>query len=326
MFGHNGNPVSGSPPLPPLYNCYRLGNTTSESRSSSPAARSIPSGRKGSKKVRTGCVTCKYDYIPHPPRASVHVADFRYGLTRIRKVKCDETKPFCSRCTKTGRKCDGYLDPRALTKRRSFRDVAPHDHVLGILLELAAPEEKRAFWFFQNCTAPCISGGFDAGFWKVLVLQICQTEPAVRHAVLAVSSLHEALGGTMPFIDGSLARPQQAFAMTQYNKAISRLLVQMSDPLTRPLAKLLTNVLFVCIEYMRGQDRQALIHLESGRQLLAQLDRRSNDPEMQCIIQHIVPLYTRLSLNFCLVGARCPYRMLSGLRQTLTIPSTPLTA
>jgi hypothetical protein len=27
----------------------------------------------------------------------------------------------------------------------------------------------------------------------VLVLQICQSEPAVRHAVLAVSSLHEGM-------------------------------------------------------------------------------------------------------------------------------------
>ncbi|KAF2227649.1 hypothetical protein BDZ85DRAFT_292738 [Elsinoe ampelina] len=38
-------------------------------------------------KVRTGCRTCK-----------------------IRKVKCDEVKPHCKRCTSTGRKCDGY-DP-----------------------------------------------------------------------------------------------------------------------------------------------------------------------------------------------------------------------
>lgn len=220
----------------------------------------------------------------------------------MRKVKCDETKPFCSRCTKTGRKCDGYLDPRALTKRRSLRDVAAHDHVLGTLLELVAPEEKRAFWFFQNYTAPCISGGFDTGFWKVTVLQICQSEPAVRHAVLAVSSLHEALGGTMPSTDGSLARPHPDFALQQYNKAISRLLVQMNDPLTRPLARLLTCVLFVCVEYMRGQDKESLIHLEQGRQLLAQLYRRSNDPEIRCINQHIVPLYTRLSLTSFLFG------------------------
>ncbi|KAH4069175.1 hypothetical protein HBH98_012240 [Parastagonospora nodorum] len=36
-------------------------------------------------KNRSGCKTCK-----------------------IRKVKCDEEKPFCKRCTSTGRTCDGY--------------------------------------------------------------------------------------------------------------------------------------------------------------------------------------------------------------------------
>lgn len=35
--------------------------------------------------MRSGCFTCK-----------------------IRRKKCDEAKPFCSRCTSTGRKCDGY--------------------------------------------------------------------------------------------------------------------------------------------------------------------------------------------------------------------------
>lgn len=46
--------------------------------------------RKPHNKVRTGCRTCK-----------------------IRRKKCDETKPACHRCTSTGRKCDGYPLPLA---------------------------------------------------------------------------------------------------------------------------------------------------------------------------------------------------------------------
>lgn len=41
--------------------------------------------RRSHPKVRTGCITCK-----------------------IRRKKCDETKPECHRCTSTGRRCDGY--------------------------------------------------------------------------------------------------------------------------------------------------------------------------------------------------------------------------
>jgi hypothetical protein len=40
-------------------------------------------------KVRTGCSTCKQ-----------------------RKVKCDETRPECLRCTKAGKLCGGYEEPK----------------------------------------------------------------------------------------------------------------------------------------------------------------------------------------------------------------------
>lgn len=187
------------------------------------------------------------------------------------------------------------------------------------LLEFAAPEEKRAFWFFQHCTAPCISGDFDTDFWRVIVLQISQTEPAVRHAVLAVSSLHEGLGAG--YSDCGLSQPQQSFALQQYNKAIARLLDQMNNPLTKPLASLLTCVLFVCIEYMQGKDKESLIHLEQGRQLLTQLSQQSNDPEMECIVRHIVPLYTRLSLTSFLFGGS-PVPIPDALKLLKDIPAT----
>lgn len=155
------------------------------------------------------------------------------------------------------------------------------------------------------------------------MLQICQTEPAVRHAVLAVSSLHEGLGaGTIiPFTDGRLTQSTQSFALQQYNKAIARLLDQMNNPLTKPLASLLTCVLFVCIEYMQGKEKESLIHLEQGRQLLARLNQRSSDPEMECIVRHIVPLYTRLSLTSFLFGGS-PVPIPDALKPQREIPDT----
>lgn len=171
-------------------------------------------------------------------------------------------------------------------------------------------------------TSRSISGDFDASFWSVTVLQISQSEPAVRYAILAVSSLHEALGAraVTQLPDRPVSRSTtQSFALQQYNKAISRLLAQMSDPLTKPLASLLTCVLFVCIEYMQGKDSESLIHLEQGRQLLARLDHHSKNPEMQCIVQHIVPLYTRLSLTSFLFGGS-PVPIPDSLKSNSHIP------
>lgn len=244
------------------------------------------------------------------------------SASRIRKVKCDEVKPFCMRCTKTGRKCDGYLDPKSVARsRRRSSGRAPHTS-LFFVYEWASHDEKRSFHFFQHVTAPTLSGDFDAFFWRVLVLQICQTEPAVKHAILAVSSLHESMlqetHTVAPYTDGS---SRQAFALQQYNKAISCMLDQMTEADARPLGPLLTCVLFVCIEFMQNKDNESLIHLEQGRQILAQLDRkaRSTDPEMDMIKQHLVPMYTRLSLTSFMFGGN-PVPIPSELKTLQNVP------
>lgn len=210
-----------------------------------------------------------------------------------------------------------------LAGRRPKKDKNTTDYILEPLLEFSAPEEKRAFYFFQNVTAPCISGDLDSVFWRVIVLQISQTEPAVRHAVLAVSSLHEGLatGTITPLEDGTIAHATQSFALQQYNKAIARLLDQMNNPLTSPLASLLTCVLFVCIEYMQGKDRESLIHLEQGRQLLACLGQQATNAELDCIVRHVVPLYTRLSLTSFLFGGN-PVPIPDSLKVHREVPDT----
>ncbi|KAK0623315.1 hypothetical protein B0T14DRAFT_425525 [Immersiella caudata] len=167
--------------------------------------------------------------------------------------------------------------------------------------EWASADEKRSFHFFQHVTAPCLSGDFDAAFWRVIVLQICQSEPAVRHAVLAVSSLHESMMAPASYGD---AEDRHSFALSQYNRAIACLLDQMRDVDARPLVPLLTCVLFVCIELMQNKDRESLLHLDQGRQILSQLGRKpaARSPEVEIIKQHLVPMYTRFSLTSWLIG------------------------
>ncbi|KAK3987945.1 transcriptional regulatory protein moc3 [Cladorrhinum sp. PSN332] len=175
---------------------------------------------------------------------------------------------------------------------------------LALLYEWASADERRAFHFFQHVTAPCLSGDLDGAFWRMLVLQICQSEPAVRHAVLAVSSLHEGMVQATMMIPYQDADHRHSFALFQYNRAIACLLDQMRTVDARPLVPLLTCVLFVCIELMQSKDKESLIHLEQGRQILNQLGRRVSmrNPEIDLIKQHLVPMYTRLSLTSLMFG------------------------
>ncbi|KAK4123512.1 hypothetical protein N657DRAFT_633782 [Parathielavia appendiculata] len=190
----------------------------------------------------------------------------------------------------------------------------------ALLYNWASSDERRAFHFFQHITAPCLSGELDGAFWRVLVLQVCQSEPAVRHAILAVSILHEGMvqAGMTPYAN---VKDRNSFALHQYNRAIACLLDQMRTVDARPLVPLLTCLLFVCIELMQSKDRESLLHLEQGRQILNQLGRKSSarNPEIDLIKQHLVPIYTRLSLTSLMLGGT-PVEIPTPLKTLTELP------
>ncbi|KAK7574804.1 hypothetical protein V3481_016776 [Fusarium oxysporum f. sp. vasinfectum] len=84
-------------------------------------------------KGKTGCITC-----------------------RIRRVKCDEDKPSCHRCTSTGRKCDGY----------DLATLAPSGRLqLQPMVSGGSDPESQAIYQFRTRIATLIASSFDADFW-----------------------------------------------------------------------------------------------------------------------------------------------------------------
>lgn len=65
---------------------------------------------------------------------------------RIRRVKCDETKPECRRCTTTGRKCDGYTSLSS--------SVIPFEI-------FSSSQELRSFKYFCEKTSLEITSHYD---------------------------------------------------------------------------------------------------------------------------------------------------------------------
>ncbi|KAM0446169.1 hypothetical protein ACHAQK_001085 [Fusarium lateritium] len=242
---------------------------------------SKPSGRKGSKKVRTGCITCK-----------------------IRKVKCDEAKPYCLRCIKTGRQCDGY---------RPSPNSSPEPMSLSPVPGFESPHEARAFDHYRLRTAKVLSGAIDSSFWGGVVLKMSTTEPAVRHAMLAISSLHEAVESRYR----SVHEIDTRFAFREYSNAITSLRNwgERNEPSVVPL---LVCVLFICIEFLIDRDMAAQMHICQGRHILSTLgDGRS--PAMEMIKHSLVPIYTRLSLSSFLFGSR-PAPIPTHLRGWVEVP------
>ncbi|PIG86259.1 hypothetical protein AARAC_004671 [Aspergillus arachidicola] len=127
--------------------------------------------RRFSRRSRTGCQTC-----------------------RSRRVKCDETPGACNQCTSTGRNCDGYDLPRLPVGMKTRRqDLAWSGPSMRMLLDLPGTnsDERRCFNVFQTYTVPMMVSWFDSDVWQQIVLRMSQAEPAIYHAVVALSAIHE---------------------------------------------------------------------------------------------------------------------------------------
>ncbi|KAF4456526.1 putative transcriptional regulatory protein C15D4.02 [Fusarium austroafricanum] len=209
--------------------------------------------RKGKAKVKSGCKTCK-----------------------LRKVKCDEGRPACQRCLSTGRVCDGYGiwggGSNALARRDSL--VTPLQTISALVLNLNT-HEKLYFDWFKLRTSTKISATFSSGFWSTLVFQAGSREPAVLHAMLALSSAHKKGVVEMGIHSNSPnaeMNQQEQFTLQQYVKAIGHLQPHFSvkDRESCRVA-LITCVVFVCLEFFRGHFATAQLHLKNGLDILGQM-------------------------------------------------------
>ncbi|KAI1483240.1 hypothetical protein F4774DRAFT_214851 [Daldinia eschscholtzii] len=208
--------------------------------------------RKGSLKVRTGCLTCK-----------------------IRKVKCDEGKPHCQRCVTTGRKCDGYLQTTtsSVTAWHRPRHLFPGvDNV----------DERRALQFFSQAAGPSLSGPMDPYFWTHLVMQFSNFEPAVRHAVVAISSLYEHMQTRSKYQQ----LVDNRFALSHYNSAIRELKTMNNEPLV-----LLVCILFICIEFLQDNRNGAIQHCKHGVYIL-----KNAEAAFPWTKEYLSPIFRRLTI------------------------------
>ncbi|KAH6719797.1 hypothetical protein BKA61DRAFT_593530 [Leptodontidium sp. MPI-SDFR-AT-0119] len=219
-------------------------------------------------KTRTGCHTCK-----------------------VRRIKCDEAKPHCKRCTTTGRKCDGYLPEFAL----SDSNAASLIQRLPALLP-GTTQEKRGFQYFITQTGAELSGFYSSDFWEKFVLQASAAEPSLRHAVIAIGSIHEEFANRRLAYGTTQVSKGHSFAVNQYVKAIGHLRRSLAEGKQATVTALMSCILFVCFDSLRGHFVSAMAHLQSGLKILRDLKSNSAGEE-HAIATDIAPLFLRLSIQ-----------------------------
>jgi hypothetical protein len=185
-------------------------------------------------------------------RRSSHSDSNRWLILRIvRRVKCDEEKPFCNKCTSTGRACDGY-DMEGSPGRSSSSDnpSATAGRTLTLVQSPSvespsSPRERRSMQFFYERTVRKLNPFGADDFWDIHILRATHHEPSIRHAIVALGSLHEKFEESrgLAFPDGD------NFSLQQYNKAIGSLLKPFSSGGQQTMDVCLTaSILFACFE------------------------------------------------------------------------------
>ncbi|KAF7171390.1 hypothetical protein CNMCM5623_003767 [Aspergillus felis] len=204
------------------------------------------------KKVKSGCKTCK-----------------------TRRVKCDESRPACRRCVSTGQVCDGYgiWGGGGSPYGRPQSNRALSTYCTPLPVGSMTSEEQTYFDWFMAKTTKKFAGLFTSDFWETLVLQASAQEPAVRHALVALSAAHRFDRSREPWsIPSTYVFDVEQFTLQQYNKAIHHLRLRMGSTQKNTLrVALVTCMIFVTLEYLRGQYQMGSAHLRYAIQLLASI-------------------------------------------------------
>ena len=187
---------------------------------------------------------------------------------------------------------------------------------LGPLLQLVPLEdnESSCFEWYLRRSAKKLPGAFNSRCWNDLLVQASTTEPAVRHAVLALSSTHrQEVSG--PGSQASETNDGHAlFTTRQYSKAIAHLQPCFSDSRrTSVRITLITCALFIYMEFLRGHYTRGLLHLEHGIRLLQGVGTypSDQDPSSTYVDGWLLTVFTRLLVQAKQLGQLPDLRLTS---------------
>lgn len=198
---------------------------------------------------------------------------------RIRRVKCDEAKPYCNRCLRFGVDCDGYPATYRPSPTSSSRKILPKNggskeevpELSNFLKIYSGPQfedekEGRYFRLFCEETADQLSGPAQSPLWTHLIPQACETQPFVRHVVVAIAALSKINAESS--IQESIGTPEYLYALNQYSKSLRGMRLSVENGIQDMRNALLACILVFCFETLQGNPGTAAAHARSGLMLL----------------------------------------------------------
>ena len=213
--------------------------------------------------------------------------------SRARHVKCDETRPECRQCTSTGRECAYTSGSKSLT----FVTFTPAPTLSS--QPDSDPIERRALSYYQHQAAFELGGVCSPELWSKFILPVSHQNTAIKHAVIALVTLHE------DYADSQQLFPAGSrYALQHYAKAVNELLNL--ETVARPEAvdiALVSCIVFSSLEFLRGHFHSALSHVLSGKRILEEERTNANNGRFHPIPRLLLEdIFLRLETQVISIG------------------------
>ena len=234
--------------------------------------------RKAHQKSRSGCAECR--------RRRIKVCTDSLAIqwserTRLIASQCDETRPRCGKCSKSGADClykscgGGFLVPLSTEQSYSEKLVQPSSHMYSMSVDLVgadlndlfgktadcslpqvAASNIRALQHFQSVTCHTMGHTPLAEVMETHVGKTAWQHPYLMHMVLAISYAHKKYLQPNQLAPGQRQNYDMAEAL-HWHKALQQYrlrLSQCSGSSLVPNLDCLVSVTFLIIAYTHALD------------------------------------------------------------------------
>ncbi|KEQ61520.1 uncharacterized protein M437DRAFT_8948, partial [Aureobasidium melanogenum CBS 110374] len=162
--------------------------------------------------------------------------------------------------------------------------------------------------FFSMRTGPALSNVLSHSFWSFSLPQLSLSEPAIRHALVALGSAHARFEAEATNNQAVQDAIQPDFTLRHYNESIKQLKLYLSRESQSLDIALLCCLMFISLECIYGNRLLVIDHLQKGLNMLKsslvqdEENEASSNAIAKSIKQEVRPLFHRLDSQTTLMG------------------------
>ncbi|KAM0131663.1 hypothetical protein ACHAO1_007156 [Botrytis cinerea] len=210
-------------------------------------------------------------------------------MPRFRRLKCDEGKPACFRCSNSGIRCRGYtIQAPISTKkkeivRQSLVPIRPAPPTLPNHEPSYLNLSEQEWLYFQDFASTTSTDPYgmiadatrraarsiESFFWAEVVLQESFSTPCIRHGIVAISALVRSF--QMDSASSQQIQDHEHFALKQYGKALQStrdFIADTESTAERSRTLFIASVILAHFDCFYGNRDLAISHMQCARSLL----------------------------------------------------------